>query len=106
MRFWRWAILPLLLVLPMLFVFGGAMDGNGQPMMGGLTWQSLVYAVWEQFIGAAIIPSLLVWFRDRLDGQARLFRAIGGDTYAVYVCHPAVLLGIAVLLGASRWTSR
>jgi peptidoglycan/LPS O-acetylase OafA/YrhL len=98
-RPWRWAIIPLLLALPILFVFGGAMDGNVEPMMGGLTWQSLVYAVWEQLMGAAIVLSLLVWFRDRLNGQNRLFRAIGGDTYAVYVCHPAVLVGLAVLLG-------
>ena len=42
---------------------------------------------------------LLTWFRDRLNGQNRLFRAIGGDTYAVYVCHPAVIVGLAVLLG-------
>lgn len=87
-RPWRWAMIPLALVFPVFLVAGGALDGNTDALSGGLHWQSLAYAVWEQLVCVAMVIGLLAWFRDHLNDQGRLLRAIGGDTYAVFVCTP------------------
>jgi peptidoglycan/LPS O-acetylase OafA/YrhL len=98
-RPWRWALIPLVAAFMAIAVFGGPADGDTEAIQGGLGWQSLAYSVWEQLFATAVILSLLTWFRDRLNGQGRLLRRIGGDTYAVYVVHPAVLVALAVVLG-------
>jgi fucose 4-O-acetylase-like acetyltransferase len=43
-KFWRWVILVLILLFPVLFVIGGALEGNLDPFMGGIHWQSFAYS--------------------------------------------------------------
>ena len=42
------------IVLPALLYFGGK-DNGGDAFVGGGTWQSLFWAIWEQVVGFAII---------------------------------------------------
>jgi hypothetical protein len=58
------------------------------------TWQSMVGALWESLFAVGVIVALLVLFRDRLDVQGRLGRFLSEQTYAVYVIHPLVLVGL------------
>jgi fucose 4-O-acetylase-like acetyltransferase len=97
-RPWRRAIGPLVLLLLALYILGGATSGNTDAFLGGFHWQSLALSVLEQFMGMAIILSLVTWFRDRVNRPGGVLRAIGGDTYAAYVLHPAVLLALGLLL--------
>jgi surface polysaccharide O-acyltransferase-like enzyme len=69
---------------------------------GGLTWLSLAYSLWEGFIGTAMVITVLVWCRDRLDRQGRLLRSMSADSYAVYVLHPLVIVPLALVLSGIR----
>jgi glucan biosynthesis protein C len=108
-RLWVWVAVGLVALFPVILIAGGALENGVEPYLGGPTWQSLVYSVWEQFLCVALIVTLLVWFRERLNHQGRLVTAMGLDTYAVYVFHPLVIVPLAyalsgiALVGLIKW---
>jgi glucan biosynthesis protein C len=85
-------------LFPIVFLLGGALEGNTEPYMGGLYWQSLAYSIWEQFVGVGMILALLVFFRKRLDRQGTLARSLSACTYTVYFIHAPVLVFLALAL--------
>jgi hypothetical protein len=97
-RVWGRVLAFLVALAPILFVAGGALEGGTEPFLGGLHWQALAYALWEQFLCAAVVISLLVYFRRRLDRQGRLASEMSASAYAVYVFHAPVLVLVALAL--------
>jgi surface polysaccharide O-acyltransferase-like enzyme len=95
-RLWGRVAAILIALAPVLFVVGGALEGNTALFRGGLHWQALAYALWEQFLCVAMVISLLALFRKRLDHQGRLARAMSASAYAVYVCHAPILVFVAL----------
>ncbi|MDY0356576.1 MAG: acyltransferase family protein [Sedimentisphaerales bacterium] len=93
----RWGAVAAAMVLlgfPLLFVLGGAMSEDLAPFMGGVHWQSLALAMWEQTTGIAIMVALLVLFRERFDRQGRIAAEASASSYTVYVIHaPVIILG-------------
>ena len=101
-KFWRWIILVLVVLFFVLFVAGGALEGNIDVFMGGLTWQSLALAFWEQFMCLAVIATLLVWFRNRFNRQGPLAKELSGAAYATYIFHQPVIVLLMLALGGIR----
>lgn len=101
-RIWRWLVVPLIALLPVLMVAGGAMEGEVAQFQGGLRWQSLAYALWQQLTAAAIIVTLLVWFRRRFNHQGSLARAMAQGSYATYIFHPVVVVAVTFALVGVR----
>jgi hypothetical protein len=98
-KLWLGIVLVLILVLfPILFALSGALEGNTRAVMGGLTWQSFAYSVWEEFICVGMIIILLVWFRERFNHQGALAKAMSDSTFAVYFIHAPVLVFLALAL--------
>jgi surface polysaccharide O-acyltransferase-like enzyme len=98
-KLWLWIVLFLILVLfPILFALGGALEGNTDAYAGGLTWQSFAYSIWEEFICVGMIIILLVWFREKLNHQNALAKAMSDSTYTVYFIHAPVLVFLALAL--------
>jgi glucan biosynthesis protein C len=95
-RLWSRVVLFLIILAPMLFVVGGALEGNTEPFRGGLHWQALTYALWEQFLCIAMVISLLVWFRRRHDQQGKLARAMSTSSYAVFIFHTPILVFVSL----------
>jgi surface polysaccharide O-acyltransferase-like enzyme len=97
----RWLVAVLLLilvVLPILFAFSGALQGNTDAVTGGLTWQSFALSVWEEFICVGMIVILLVWYRERFDRQRAWAKAMSDSTFTVYFVHAPVLVFLALAL--------
>jgi glucan biosynthesis protein C len=90
------AIIFIVVLLPIVFVLGGALEGNTDPYAGGVHWQSFAYAVWEQFVCMGMVIGLLVWFRRRFDRQGSLAKAMSDSSYAVYLIHAPVLVYLAL----------
>ncbi|MFC2020588.1 acyltransferase family protein [Chloroflexota bacterium] len=97
-KVWRWVILALILVFPVLFVLGGALEGKLEPIMGGFHWQSFAYSLWEQFMCVAMVVTLVVWFRKRFNNQNTLGKALSSGAYATYVIHAPVIVLLALAL--------
>jgi fucose 4-O-acetylase-like acetyltransferase len=64
---------------------------------GGGTWQSGVYAVWESSVAVAMAVGLIVVFREKLNRQGRLAKAMSDSSFTVYMFHPPFLVGVALL---------
>lgn len=91
-KFWSSiAIIFIVILFPALFVLGGAPDDISL-FMGGVHWQCFAYAVWEQFVGVAMIISLLVLFRNRFNRQRKAAKAMSASSYTAYIVHAPVLV--------------
>ena len=91
-KFWfSIAIIFIVILFPALFVLGGAPDDISL-FMGGVHWQCFAYAVWEQFVGVAMIISLLVLFRNRFNRQRKAAKAMSASSYTAYIVHAPVLV--------------
>lgn len=92
------ALFFIVVLFPVVFLLGGALEGDTSVFMGGLHWQSLAFAVWEEFVGIGIIIALVVLFRERFDQQGRLAKAMSDSSYAVYFIHAPVLVFLTLAL--------
>jgi len=91
-KFWSSiAIIFIVILFPALFVLGGA-SGDISPFMGGVHWQCFAYSFWEQFVGVAMIISLLVLFRNRFNRQGRVAKIMSASSYTAYIVHAPVLV--------------
>ncbi len=91
------AIIFVVVLFPALFVLGGAPEDKSS-FMGGLHWQCFAYAVWEQFIGVAIIISLFVLFRKLFNRQARAGKAMSASAYTAYIIHAPVVVLVTLAI--------
>ena len=97
-KIWRWVVVALIMLFPIIFVLGDALEGNVEPFMGGIHWQSFIYSLWEQFMCVAMVITLVVWFRKRFNSQNTLGRALSSGAYATYVIHAPVIVLLALAL--------
>jgi len=97
-KFWLCvAIIFMVVLIPVLFVLGGASD-DISPFMGGVHWQCFAYAVWEQYIGVAIIISLLFLFRKWLNRQGGVAKAMSASSYTAYIVHAPFLVFLTLAI--------
>ncbi len=88
----------IVILFPALVVLGGAMDGNVSPFAGGLHWQALALALWEQSLGVMLTAGLLVLFRERFNAHNRLSQAASANSFATYVLHTPVLIVLTLMV--------
>jgi glucan biosynthesis protein C len=97
----NWGIVALLM-LPLFFVLvilTRALEGDAElaRLLGGLHWQSFIYAVWESIMFIAALTFLLYLFRERFSGSSPLLRSMAASVYTVYIIHQTVLIAFNVL---------
>lgn len=92
------SVVSVFLILFPILIAGGALDENLDPYYGGLHWQAFGYALFEQIFGISVCLCMLVWWRERHNFQGWLAKKLSDNAFAVYVFHPPVVLGIAILL--------
>jgi Acyltransferase family. len=94
------AVLALILVVaePVLVTILSGSPAGLAAVRGGMYWQSVVFAFWEQVAGVMITIGLAWLFSVRLNRQGPVATAMAGDAYTVYIIHPffVVLLAIAL----------
>jgi fucose 4-O-acetylase-like acetyltransferase len=92
-RLWQTVALVLIALFPIILSVAG---GNVNPFMGGLRWEAAFNAFWEQALGVAMMVSLVVLFRNRLNQQGALTKAMAASSYAAFILHGPVLALLAV----------
>ena len=65
---------------------------------GGHSWAAILYSLWEPFIAWGLICIWLLIFRARMNQPSPAWDWLNRRAYAVYIIHPPVLVGIALLL--------
>ena len=96
----RMALMAILLFLffPVFYFIRVKLDIPISWYSGGLHWQSLLYAVWEQAIGFSIITALLCYGREYLNHTTVFFNHLSRAAFAVYIFHPLFLISISLML--------
>lgn len=97
---WRWFAFAQVLIFvgfPVLFILGGAVEGDTDVFMGGLTWQCFAYAIWEQMLGFSLILALFGIFKKRFNNQGKYAKQLSESAYGVYIFHTPILVGISVV---------
>jgi glucan biosynthesis protein C len=100
-RLWNVILLVLVVVVfPILTVAGGALEEEPgtDAYFGGLHWQSFAFALWVEFYCVAVIVSLLFLYRERFNQQGKVSRYLSDNSFAVYVFHAPVVVGLAMVL--------
>jgi len=90
------ATLLLIAVLPVIVYLVINSPAGLSLITGGLHWQPLFYALWEQMTCVMIITTMLWVFSLWLNRQGPVTRAMGGDSYTVYVFHPLILVSLSL----------
>jgi glucan biosynthesis protein C len=93
-----WAALILVLMQPVLLLLLTGTPGGFERLLGGLYWEAAAYSLWEQMTGVMIMIGLLWLFSVRFNHQGRVARAMGLDTYTVYIIHPVVIVLVAIAI--------
>lgn len=98
----RTGIIAFMIAWPMLLVavaiaraLAGQVKSN---FSGGLSWAAIFYALWEPFVAWGLIAAWLLVFRKHMNEPSAFWDWSGRRAYAVYIIHPPVLVGIALLM--------
>lgn len=91
-----WPILPIAIAVAIL-------SREKSNFAGGLSWPAIVYAFWEPFVAWGLIAAWLLLFRTQMNQPSRFWSWLNRRAYAVYILHPPILVGLALLL--HPWTA-
>jgi peptidoglycan/LPS O-acetylase OafA/YrhL len=90
-----WPFMPVAVAVAVSHVVHGAGKSN---FSGGLSWTAILYALWEPFVAWGLIASWLLLFRAQMNQPSQFWAWLNRRAYGVYIIHPPVLVGIALLL--------
>lgn len=91
------AVIFTIIVWPALMAMGDAAH-NMAFYDGGMHWQALTSAVWEQIFGLCFSVGLIVLFREKFNGTGRFATLCRKNSFAVYVWHMPVVVILSLLL--------
>jgi hypothetical protein len=86
---WVWGILGFTLVGgTLVYGFGSEIS----QLLGGGSWQSFVFALWDTSSAFAIILSLLYVYNRRMNTQGPVARWMSPNYYGAYIFHTVVIV--------------
>lgn len=83
---------------PLFFVVQTWLNFSIEEFTVGGHWPSLWYAVWEQLTGFSIVTALLCIGKQCWNGPSAFLSKLSRSTFAVYIFHPLILIGLSVAL--------
>jgi glucan biosynthesis protein C len=66
--------------------------------LGGGTWQSAVYALWDSAFSVGMCLGLITFFRSHFNHTSRLGRFLSRHAYTVFIVHSPVIVFLAIAL--------
>lgn len=97
----KWSAWLCLLFFPVFFMIRVKLNMPVAWYSGGFHWQSLLYAVWEQWIGLSIMTALLSLAKQSWNTSSSLLSKLSRCSFAVYIFHPLVI--VALTLAVRNW---
>jgi len=98
-RPWIIALILAWVSMPAVRALAVSHNGAGESnFSGGLNWTAISYAFWEPFVAWGLIATWLLIFRQHMNQPSDIWTWLNRRSYAVYIIHPVVLVGIALLL--------
>jgi glucans biosynthesis protein C len=98
MPFWRAVAAACALFLPVLFVGGGAAQGQFEAFISGFAWQALLLNLWVGLTSISFTLFLLLGLRAHAPRPSTVLRGVTGSAFAAYLIHPVILVAITTSL--------
>ncbi len=96
-RYWGIISLITILISPLILLLGGALEnGNYNVFKGGITWQALIYTIWESILLIGIPIWLIYMFRERFTHHGQVYKNLAANVYTVYIIHQPILIALNV----------
>lgn len=89
------------LFFPLFYFIVFQLNTPSSWLSGGLHWQALLYAIWEQWIGISILTVLLIRGKRKWDFSSKLLNQLARSSFTVYIFHPLVI--VANTLAVRNW---
>lgn len=99
----RWASLALAFAIPLfaaLILFGGGLQGDTAQYAGGFNPVSAGKCLWEALVCVGMGLLMLAIYRHHFNRQGPVARWLSDNAFGVYLIHPPILIGSAILLHA------
>lgn len=87
-----------LLFFLVFFVIKFKLNTPSSWFSGGLHWQALLYAVWEQWIGISILTTLLIKGKKNWNISSKILSQLCRSSFCVYIFHPLVIIGFTLAI--------
>ena len=97
-RFWGKIALINTIALPVIIVLVVGSGGSIDAFLGGVTFQSLLNAIWESISYMSIVIWLLNFFKTRFNNQNSLLEWMAPNVFAAYIFHPLVIVAVMIPL--------
>ena len=97
----RWGRSALALSVPLfaaLILFGGGLQGDTAQYSGGFNLVSAGKCLWEALVCVGMGLLMLAVYRRHFDAQGPTSRWLSDNAFGVYLIHPPILIGFAILL--------
>ena len=101
LRFWGWLSLGLIIFLPIFLLGTGAVDLGLDLYLRGFNWRCALISAWLGLSGIAFSTTMTLWMRDHIKPGNRVAKAVGPNTFGIYLIHPVVLVPITFLMTGS-----
>jgi glucans biosynthesis protein C len=86
----------IFIVFPAIFILGGSFP-EGDKFMGGGTWQSFSYAIFEQVLGFSLIIGLLGMTKKYWNRQGPFAEQLSESAYGVFVFHTPIIVTVSAI---------
>jgi glucan biosynthesis protein C len=71
---------------------------GGAAFLGGGSWESALYALWDSTFAVGMVLGLITLFRRRFNYPSKLGRLLSQHSYTVFVIHIPVIVSLAVAM--------
>jgi len=104
-RFGTVALVGSVPLIAVLILFGGGLQGETQQYSGGFNWVSAGKCLWESLVCVGMGLLMLAVYRRHFDRQGPVSKWLSDNAFGVYLIHPPVLIGAAILLHTLAWNA-
>ena len=104
-RFGTVALVGSVPLIAALILFGGGLQGETQQYSGGFNWVSAGKCLWESLVCVGMGLLMLAVYRRHFDRQGPVSKWLSDNAFGVYLIHPPVLIGAAILLHTLAWNA-
>jgi uncharacterized integral membrane protein len=92
------AFLLVIIIFPLFYVLLTTLKFPSNWFSGGFHWPALLYALWEQLTGLAVIMALIGICKKYLNKSSPLSNKLSRNAFAVYIFHPLVVISFSLAL--------
>lgn len=97
-KLWLAIFVVLVGIWPAIIFSGLTPEGSLDAFFGGVTWQSLLYSIWEALVAFSAMIGLVWFFARHLNKQNSLLDEMAGASFMVYIIHTPFLVLVGYLM--------